>query len=254
MKLSAQQRLRYSRQLALPEIGAAGQSRLADCRVLVVGAGGLGCPAALYLAAAGLGTLGIADSDTVELSNLQRQILHGTEDVGRLKVVSAARALRRLTPDICLTLHPVRLHSANALDLLAPYEFVVDATDNFASKFLIADACHAAGKAYVHAGIQAFRGQVMTVIPKTTACVRCLFQAPPADASAPPAGPLGAVPGVIGTIQATEAVKYLLGCGTLLTNRLLIWDALTARVREVPVSRSPDCPLCGSLPVPAPPG
>ncbi len=241
---------RYARQLALPEIGTAGQEKLGRFRVLVVGVGGLGSPVALYLAGAGVGTIGIVDDDVVELSNLQRQVLHGTGDVGRPKVESAAETLCELNPTVTVNRHCERLLPDNAAATIAGYDFVVDATDGFASKFLIADACHFAGVPYSHAGILAFTGQTMTVMPGESACYRCLFGEPPpcrAQGDAP-AGPLGAVAGVIGSVQATEAVKYAVGCGDLLVNRLLTYDALAMRFRTVTVSREEDCPLCGRSP------
>ncbi|MFB3777743.1 MAG: ThiF family adenylyltransferase [Bryobacteraceae bacterium] len=248
MSLSRQQRDRYARHLTLPEIGEAGQERLLASRVLVIGAGGLGSPAAFYLAAAGVGTLGILDHDRVEPSNLQRQILHRTADIGRSKTDSAAEKIAALNPEITVKAAARRLEESDAAELVAPWDFVIDATDNFAAKFLIADACHAARRPYSHAGIARFFGQTLTVIPGETACYRCVFdQAPPPDErDANPAGPLGAVPGVIGSIQATEAVKYLLRTGSLLTNRLLTYDALSMRFREVPAPRNPACRLCGS--------
>jgi molybdopterin/thiamine biosynthesis adenylyltransferase len=235
---------RYERQLALPEIGPAGQRRLAASRVLVVGAGGLGSPAAFYLAAAGIGTLGIMDGDAVEASNLQRQILHATSDLGRPKVESAARALRALNPDIEVRPIPARLTRANGPALLARYDFVVDATDSFASKFLVAELCHAAGRPYTHAGIAGFCGQVLTVLPGQSACYACVFEAPPPAEPGPPQGPLGAVPGVVGAIQATEAIKHLLGGGERLIDRLFIYDAWRMTARCVRVRRRRDCPLC----------
>jgi molybdopterin/thiamine biosynthesis adenylyltransferase len=245
--LSESQRDRYSRQTALPEIGAEGQERLLGSRVLVVGAGGLGSPAAAYLAAAGVGMLGIADDDIVALSNLQRQILHGTADVGLPKAESAAATIAALNPDVTVRTHPVRLTASDGGRLVADYEFVIDATDNFESKFAIADVCHAARVRYSHAGISRFMGQTMTVIPGLTACYRCVFDAPPEprESDLHPEGPLGPVPGVIGAIQATEAIKSLLGAGDLLTDRLLIYDALAMAFRMVAVKRSPSCPLCG---------
>ena len=244
MAISETERLRYARQLALPEIGEAGQAKLAAARILLVGAGGLGSPAGLYLVAAGIGTLGVADGDRLDLSNLQRQIAHTTADVGQLKVESAARTFQALNPNVRLRLYPERLTAANAGAWLNDYDFVVDATDNFESKYLIAEVCHAAGKPYSHAGILRFFGQTITVLPGQTACYRCVFTDPPPP-PATVAGPLGAVPGVIGTIQAAEAIKFVVGAGRLLTNRLLTFDALTMQFREIPVRRNPTCPVCG---------
>ena len=246
MSFSLEERDRYARQLILPEIGEAGQERLRAGGVLVVGAGGLGSPAALYLAAAGVGTLGIADADVVETSNLQRQLLHNTSDVGRLKAESAAEKLRALNPHVHVRLHVERLSPVNSERILGGYDFVVDATDNFTAKFLIADACHCARKPYSHAGILGFLGQTMTVHPGVTACYRCVFDSPPDEpAGLRPQGPLGAVPGVIGAIQATEAIKYLLGIGAPLLNTILVYEALKMTFRRVPVRRSPECRLCG---------
>ena len=246
MGLSDSQRQRYARHLALPEIGEAGQEKLLAGRVLVIGLGGLGSPAAFYLAAAGAGTLGLADADVVEPSNLQRQILHATPDIGRPKTESAAEKIRDLNPEVRVKLYSERFARDNAPALLRDVDFVVDATDNFASKYFIAEACHTAGRAYSHAGIQGFTGQTMTVLPGRTACYRCVFEGPTPPDPATPRGPLGTVPGVIGTIQAAEAIKYLLGIGELLVNRLLVYDALAATFREIPVQRNPACPLCSA--------
>ena len=246
MRLTHAPDARYARQLALPEIGPAGQRRLAAGRVLVVGAGGLGSPAAFYLAAAGVGTLGIMDGDCVEASNLQRQILHATADIGRPKALSAAETLRALNPEIDVRPMTVRLTRENGAATLAGFDFVLDATDNFDAKFLLADFCHAAGKPYSHAGIARFYGQTFTVLPGRSACYRCVFETPPERPSGPPQGPLGAVPGVIGSVQATEAIKFLLDAGTLLTDRIFVYDAWRLTARCVRVARRPDCPLCGT--------
>lgn len=234
---------RYARQLALPEIGPSGQARLAAGSVLVIGCGGLGSPAALYLAAAGVGTIGLVDNDVVDVTNLQRQVLHATADIGRPKVESASARLAALNPGVRIVTHRERFDAQAAGRLLDPYAFIIDATDNFSSKFLIADACHAAGKPYSHAGIARYTGQTMTVIPGRTACYRCVFESAPPDPY-PPAGPLGAVPGVIGAIQAAEAIKFIAGIGELLTDRLLVFDSLTCRVRTVNVRRNAQCRLC----------
>jgi len=246
MALTPDQRERYARHLLLPEVGAEGQEALRAGRVLVVGAGGLGSPCSLYLTAAGVGTLGIMDADAVELSNLQRQLLYATEDLGRSKVESASETLSRLNPDVKLVMYPERLTASNAAEILASYDFVVDATDNFESKFLIADACHAAAKPYSHAGILNFAGQAMTVLPGESACYRCVFGAPPPGPVPDAArGLLGVLPGLIGTIQATEALKCLLGVGDLLTDTLLVYDASKMTFRRVAVKRDPGCCLCG---------
>ena len=242
--LNKEQCQRYARQISLPEIGEDGQKKLLASRVLLIGVGGLGSPAGYYLAAAGVGTLGLADGDVLELSNLQRQIAHTTADLGRSKVESAARAFAALNPDVQINAHNLRLTAENAPGLFKDYDFIIDATDNFESKFLIAGACHAVGKPYSHAGILKFIGQTMTVIPGQTACLRCVFDELPPGNKEPPQGPLGVVPGVIGTIQATEAIKYLLGLGALLTNRLLTYDALRLEFRSVRINRNPACCLC----------
>jgi molybdopterin-synthase adenylyltransferase len=247
MTFTPAQQARYARHLTLPQIGEAGQRRLSEGRVLVVGAGGLGSPAAFYLAAAGVGRIGIMDGDAVELSNLQRQVLHRTADVGRPKVKSAAETLRALNPKIEVCPMPERLTLDNGPRVLADYDVVVDATDNFASKFLIADLCHATGKPAVHGGIAQFYGQALTVRPGRSACYRCVFEQPPAPEPGPPSGSLGAVPGVIGSVQATEAIKLLLGAadGELLVNRIFVYDAWRLTARCVRVARRADCPLCG---------
>lgn len=247
MSLTSEQHERYARHLALPEIGVSGQEKLLRARVLVVGLGGLGSAAGFYLAAAGIGVLGLMDSDSVDVSNLQRQILHRAVDVGRSKVESAARALRELNPELILNLHHERLTAAVGAEFLSGYDIVVDATDNFASRFVVADLCHAAGRPYVHAGILDYSGHVLTVIPGQTACYRCIFDDAPENnhGAAAPRGPLSALPGVLGSVQAVEILKYFLGIGSLLVNRLLIFDALGMSFRNVPVNRNPCCRLCG---------
>jgi molybdopterin/thiamine biosynthesis adenylyltransferase len=236
---------RYSRQMILPGFGARGQGKLLNGKVLVVGAGGLGSPAGFYLAAAGVGTIGLVDFQKVSLSNLQRQIAHTTRDIGRAKVKSAAARFKALNPDVRIREHKMRFTAQNAQSILADYDFVLDCTDNFDSKFLIADACHFARKPYSHAGIVGYEGQTMTVIPGKTACYRCVFGAPPQEKSPHRQSPvLGCVPAVIGSIQATEAIKFLLGTGELLTNRLLVFDALGMQFRTVKLRRNRKCPLC----------
>ncbi len=244
MPLTDKQRERYARHLALQEIGEKGQEKLLDAKVLVIGAGGLGSPVAFYLAAAGVGTIGIMDGDKVDLSNLQRQILHTTTSIGQEKVASAEERLHDLDPDIKLTLYPFRLTAENAPPILAAYDFVVDATDNFDSKFLIARTCHNAAKPYSHAGIREFYGQTMTVHPGKTACYQCVFHEEGVPAPTRPKGPLGALPGIIGSIQATEAIKDILSIGTPLVNTLLTCDALSMTLRKVSVQRDPCCPIC----------
>ena len=216
---------------------------------MVVGCGGLGSPALFYLAAAGVGLLGLVDSDIVDISNLQRQILHATPDIGRPKVDSAVGRLRALNPHVRLSPHVERLTAENARDLFAPYDFILDATDNYASKYLINDVCVSMKKPFSHAGISAFCGQLLTVAPGKSACLRCLFPTPPpssAPEAAPNAGPLGAVPGVIGSLQAMEAIKFLTGVGALLTDTLLTYDGLEAEFNPVHATRNPACPACGA--------
>lgn len=251
MGLSESQIERYSRQIILPQVGGVGQEKLSSGRVLVVGAGGLGSPISLYLAAAGVGKIGLMDADAVDLSNLQRQIVHFTPDIGRPKVDSAREKLEKLNPCVQIVTYRERLNAANALDIIRQYDFVVDGTDSFASKFLVADACHFAGVPYNHAGILGFSGQTITVNPGKTACYRCIFRQPPPAGAVPTcsqAGVLGAVAGVIGTLQANEALKFFTGAGELLYNRMLVFDALSSSFRTVKVSRSAACPLCGDNP------
>lgn len=244
--LTAEQTARYARHLTLPEIGPAGQARLLRARVLVVGAGGLGATAIYYLAAAGVGTLGLMDDDRVELHNLQRQILYRAADIGRPKVEAAARAVRDLNPAVQVELLQERWSAATTTALPARYDCVVDAVDNFESKMAIAGACHAAGRPAMHAGVSRYAGQALTALPGRGACYRCLFdEYPPLEVDAVPAGPLGFVPGLLGCVQAAETVKYLLGIGALLVNRLLLFDALSMNFRVVAVSPNPHCPLCG---------
>ncbi|MGB8248439.1 MAG: HesA/MoeB/ThiF family protein [Chlorobium sp.] len=245
MSLIELQKQRYARHLSLSEIGRKGQEKLGKGRVLVVGAGGLGSPAALYLAAAGIGTLGIVDPDLVDISNLQRQILHTTGSIGKPKVLSAEETLRKLNPECKIECIPLRLSRQNSAEIIAGYDFIIDATDNFEAKFLIPEYCHNAGKPYSHAGILKFFGQTITVHPGRTACYRCLFHERTETGSQEPRGPLGAVPGVIGSIQATEAIKHLLSTGQPLTDTLLTFDALSMNFRKIRVRRDPQCPLCG---------
>ncbi|OGQ48744.1 MAG: adenylyltransferase [Deltaproteobacteria bacterium RIFCSPLOWO2_02_FULL_57_26] len=249
LRLTPEQIERYSRQIMIPDVGGKGQIRVRQGRVLVIGAGGLGSPAAFYLAAAGIGTLGLVDYDRVELSNLQRQILHFTEDVGRQKVASAEEKLNRLNPEVEIRTLAVRLEERNATEILAAYDFIVDGSDNFATKFLVNDAAVALGKPFSHAGIVRLQGQTMTVIPGKSACYRCLFKGPPPPGeilSCQQAGILGAVAGTIGSIQATEAIKFFAGMeDDLLTDRLLIYDAKTLSFRTIEVQRDLGCAACG---------
>jgi len=246
--LTPEERERYSRHLMLPEVGEAGQARLRDSRVLIIGAGGLGSPAALYLAAAGVGTIGIADGDKVELSNLQRQILHTCSDLGQLKTASAAGRLQGINPACRVVQIPLMVDHKNLPVLLPGYDFVLDATDSLAVKFLINDSCIALGIPFSHGGILRFQGQTMTVLPKeVTACYRCLFEElPPFEEcqACEHDGVFGVLPGIIGSLQAAEALKYLLGIGQLLTNRLLTFDLSGMRFREVPVPRNSNCAAC----------
>lgn len=242
---------RYSRQIILKEIGIEGQARLRQARVLIAGAGGLGSPAALYLAAAGVGAIDIVDSDLVEVSNLQRQIAHGTPDIGRSKAESAAEAMLAINPEITVRPHQTRLRADNIMDLLRGMDFVVDGTDNFPAKFLLNDACVLAGVPLAHGGVLGFAGQTMTILPGRSACFRCVFRQPPppgAVSTCAEAGILGAVAGLLGTIQAAEAVKCITGAGTLLTDVLLSFDALTMDFRKVGLARQDECPLCGKSP------
>lgn len=251
MEFTEERMERYSRHILLKEVGVEGQRRLWNRRVLIVGAGGLGAPAALYLAAAGIGTLGIADGDRVELSNLQRQVIHFTEDIGRRKADSAADKVRRINPDVDVRVHPEFLHAGNAAPLVEQYDFVIDGTDNFAAKFLINDACVLAGRPYSHGGILGFGGQTLTVMPGRSACYRCVFPSPPPPGVVPTcsqAGVLGAVAGMLGTIQAAEALKFASGAGGLLENAVLVFDALDMSFRRVAVRRNPQCPVCGTRP------
>ena len=249
--LTEDQIRRYSRQIILPHVGGRGQRKLLDAKVIVVGAGGLGSPAALYLAAAGVGTLGIVDSDHVDLSNLHRQILHRTEDVGCAKTVSASDTIRSLDPDITLELHQERITSENALDILAPYDVVVEGSDNFPTKYLVNDACALLGKPLVLGAVYQFEGQVATFHAREGPCYRCTFPQPPPPGAVPSceeAGVLGVVPGVIGILQATETLKILLNLGNTLNQRLLVYDALDMSFMELQMARNPACPVCGDCP------
>ncbi len=242
---------RYSRHILLKDVGVEGQEKLLDGKVLIIGAGGLGSPAALYLAAAGVGTIGIVDGDRVDLSNLQRQIAHFTKDVGLWKAESASEKMRAINPDI--TVHPYNqyLFASNIREIIRDYDFVIDGTDNFAAKFLINDACVFEGKPFSHGGILRFDGQTMTVNPGESACYRCVFNAPPPPDLVPTcsqAGVLGAIAGMLGTVQAAEALKFLTGAGKLLNNKLLTFDALNMDFRTVNIRKNVNCPICGSHP------
>jgi molybdopterin-synthase adenylyltransferase len=243
---------RYSRHILLKEVGGTGQARLRAARVLIVGAGGLGSPVALYLAAAGVGTIGVVDDDRVELSNLQRQIAHTTARLGAGKADSAAAAMREINPEVVVRAHAERLTAANAPGLVSDYDLVCDGTDNFATRFLVADACALARRTLVSAAVLRFEGQISTFKPHEGGpCYRCLYPAPPPAGLVPScseAGVLGAVTGVMGTLQATEALKEIMGIGRSLSGRLLTWDALDAEFREIRLRQDPDCPLCGPHP------
>ncbi|MQL50762.1 molybdopterin-synthase adenylyltransferase MoeB [Desulfofundulus thermobenzoicus] len=245
--LTQEQEKRYQRNILLPGVGVEGQVKLLQSGVLLVGAGGLGSPAAFYLAAAGVGRLGLVDADVVDLSNLQRQILHRTGDIGRPKVESARDKLVALNPDVQVEVFPERLSAASAVSLIERYDLVVDCTDNFATRFLLNETCLALGKPFIYGGVLAFAGNLMTIIPGAGPCLRCIFPVEPEQGvpGCAELGVLGAVPGIIGTLQATEAIKYLLGLGELLTGRLLTFDALSMTFYEVSVQQNPDCPACG---------
>jgi sulfur-carrier protein adenylyltransferase/sulfurtransferase len=250
-ELTSRERQRYSRHLLLPEVGEAGQRRLRGARVLCVGVGGLGSPALLYLAAAGVGTLGIVDFDVVDFSNLQRQIVHGTGDVGRSKLDSAAARLEALNPDVRVERFPSRFSAANARSLLDAFDLVVDGTDNFPARYLVNDACVLYGKPNVWGSIFRFEGQASVFAAPAGPCYRCLHPAPPPAGLVPScaeAGVLGVLPGVIGAIQATEAIKLILGAGEPLIGRFLVYDALRLRFRELRLPKDPDCPICGARP------
>jgi molybdopterin/thiamine biosynthesis adenylyltransferase len=244
--------LRYARHVILPGIGAAGQRKLMVARVLVIGAGGLGSPAAMYLAAAGVGTLGIVDFDTVELSNLQRQLLHDTADVGRAKVDSARERLSDLNPNVEVVPHPVLLSSANAFEFLGGYDVIIDGTDNFPVRYLVNDASQLLGKPLVYGSIYQWEGQASVFLPgRESPCYRCLFPEPPPPGTVPSCaegGVFGVLPGIIGSIQATEAIKLILGVGESLVGTLLLYDALRNDFTTVKLRWDPDCPVCGKHP------
>jgi adenylyltransferase/sulfurtransferase len=247
--LGAEELQRYARHLILPQVGLEGQRRLKDARVLLVGVGGLGSPAALYLAAAGIGTLGLVDSDAVELSNLQRQVLHGSSAVGRPKLESAERRLHDLNPAVRLTRHEGRLTSLNALAVLAEYDVVVDGSDNFPTRYLVNDACGLLGKPLVYGSIWRFDGQVAVFWADRGPCYRCLYRDPPPPELVPSCaegGVLGVLPGIVGALQAAEAIKLVLGAGDPLVGRLLLVDVLRMQFREIALDKDPACPLCGT--------
>ena len=241
--------VRYSRHLILPDVGVPGQEKLKAARVLLIGAGGLGSPAALYLAAAGVGTLGLVDFDNVDVTNLQRQILHGTKDVGRPKLVSARERIADVNPHVRLETYETALSSRNALDILSGYDIVVDGTDNFATRYLVNDACVLLGKPNVYGSIFRFEGQASVFALADGPCYRCLFPEPPPPGLVPSCaegGVLGVLPGLVGTIQATEAIKLIVGAGEPLKGRLLLIDTLGMQFRTVHVRKDPGCPACGT--------
>jgi sulfur-carrier protein adenylyltransferase/sulfurtransferase len=247
--LTAEERNRYARHLILPGVGLDGQRRLKAARVLIVGAGGLGSPTALYLAAAGVGTLGLADNDTVDVTNLQRQVLHGTSDVGRSKLDSARDRLHDLNPHVQVVTHAAWLTSANAMEIVAQYDIVIDGTDNFATRYLVNDACVLLGKPNVHGAIFRFDGQASVFATESGPCYRCLYPTPPPVGSVPncaEGGVFGALPGLIGTIQAIETLKLILQIGESLAGRLLMIDTLTMQTHTVRLDRDPSCPACGT--------
>lgn len=242
---------RYSRHIILREVGGKGQSKLLESRVLIVGAGGLGSPVGLYLAAAGVGTIGLVDSDVVDLSNLQRQILHATADLGRPKCLSARETLEDINPDVRVVPHQLRLDSSNVLDVVADYDIVVDGADNFPTRYLVNDACVIQGKPLSHAGILRFEGHVTTIVPGRGPCYRCLYPEPPPPGLVPScqeAGILGAVAGIVGSIQAAEVLKLILGIGDPLIGRLLVFDGLEMAFRSIEIPRDPGCSVCGDRP------
>ena len=248
--MTPEQRRRYNRHLILREIGPAGQEQLLSSRVLVVGAGGLGSPVLQYLAAAGVGTLGIVDGDLVSLSNLQRQVIHTTLDIGRPKVESAAEKVAAINPDVKVEVHECFLSEKNAMEIIRPYDFVIDCTDNFSPKYLINDACVLLGKAFSMGGINRFGIQLMTHAPGT-ACYRCLFPEPPAPQEVETCamvGVLGSIAGVCGTLQATECIKFITKAGRLLTNRCLSIDTLTMECNTFDIEKNPECSVCGTSP------
>lgn len=252
MAFTDEQLERYSRHIILKEVGVKGQKKLLNGKVLIIGAGGLGSPAAMYLAAAGVGTIGIADADEVDLSNLQRQIIHATKDLGKAKVLSAKETMEAINPDVKVNTYRTFIMSDNIREIIRDYDFIIDGTDNFPAKFLINDACVMEGKPFCHGGIIRFKGQLMTYVPGQGPCYRCIFQTPPPKDAVPTckqAGIIGAMAGVIGCLQALEAVKYLIGTGDLLVGKLLTFDALTMEFRTIKLPKKvPTCAVCGEHP------
>jgi molybdopterin/thiamine biosynthesis adenylyltransferase/rhodanese-related sulfurtransferase len=250
-KVATPDAIRYARHLLLPELGRGGQQRLIDARVLIIGLGGLGSPAALYLAAAGVGTLGLVDFDVVDESNLHRQIIHGTPDIGRSKLASAAEKIRSINPEVTLELHEVPFSGSNARALVDAYDVVIDGTDNFPTRYLVNDACVMSGTPNVYGSVFRFEGQAAVFAVADGPCYRCLHPEPPPDGLIPncaEAGVLGVLPGIIGTVQATEAIKLITGMGEPLVGRLLLYDALRMTFRTITLPRDPECPVCGDAP------
>ncbi|BAG83537.1 HesA/MoeB/ThiF family protein [Candidatus Azobacteroides pseudotrichonymphae] len=250
MNFTSEQIERYSRHILLQDVGLEGQEKIGDSKVLVIGVGGLGAPVLFYLAAAGIGTLGIIDREVVDLSNLQRQIIHFASDVGKIKVQSAKEKIKQINPSVKVVTYQESFNVNNAFDVIKDYDFIVDGTDNFPTKFLINDACVLAGKPFSHGGILQFEGQTLTYLPGTM-CYRCVFHSPPPSNSIPTcsqAGVLGTIAGILGTIQATEVLKFLIGTGELLTNRLLTFNAKSMIFRTIKINKNRECLICGSYP------
>ena len=248
--LTPEQVKRYSRHIIMSDVGSVGQRKLIQSKALILGAGGLGSPSAIYLALAGVGTIGLVDFDVVEISNLQRQVLHHTADIGRPKIQSAKDNILAYNPDVNVVLHEVRLESDNAREIISQYDMVINGADNFATRYLVNDACYLEGKPLIDGSILIFDGQSTVFIPGQ-GCYRCLFPSPPPPGMVPncaEAGVLGALTGLVGSIQATEALKLMIGIGESLSSRLLLIDALSMNFREVKIKRNPNCPLCGDNP------
>ena len=242
---------RYSRHIILPEVGGSGQQKMLEARVLLLGAGGLGSPAAYYLAAAGIGNLGIVDFDQVDLSNLQRQIIHSTERIGMLKTESAKKTIQALNPDVNVTLYNEKMDSSNIMSLIKDYDYVVDGSDNFPTRYLVNDACVMKNKTLIHGSIYRFEGQVTVFKPSDGPCYRCLYPEPPPPGMVPncqEGGVLGVLAGVIGNLQVVEVLKLILGIGKPLVGKLLIYDALNTEFRNLRLRRDPNCPICGEKP------
>lgn len=242
---------RYSRHIILPEVGGKGQKKLNNAKILVIGAGGLGCPVIIYLAAAGIGKIGVVDMDVVDLSNLQRQILHTTNDINKLKTLSVKEKVTALNPDVEIIQHNKKITSENALEIIKDYDVIIDGSDNFPTRYLVNDACVFENKPLIYGAIFRFEGQVTTIIPNDGPCYRCLFPEPPPPGMIPScqeAGVLGVLPGIIGVIQATEAMKYILNIGNLLKGRMMLYDALRMEFQEVNVPKDTNCPVCGKNP------